>query len=309
MKAVKGFRVLLLSLPLYSLIFFPYNAINALDAIYLKPRAVVENSSVNLSDIARLPKGMLDVIIFPLPEEPSQLTPALIKEKLPEGYSDFSVLGSNTLLIPLSRSFSKDEIQESLLSEILHKTKMSEDSLRLSYDGEEVHLPGKGVDIKWGGFPNRLTPGKKIFSLDVWFKGQRIYSKRLTFLVEYKITAIATKRHIQRLSVFNADDIEVKEFFTSENPSDLIIDKIIGMTALTNLKAGELIRKKHVRNVFTIERGSEVEIVYFSDNIVVKGKGTAKESGNTGDMVQVLSKSSKTMLKGKVSEKGWVVVE
>ena len=53
----------------YNVIFFT-NPLISSDAIYLKPRAIIHGNLVYLSNIARLPDGVVDIPIFETPEEP-----------------------------------------------------------------------------------------------------------------------------------------------------------------------------------------------------------------------------------------------
>ncbi|MDX1958299.1 MAG: flagellar basal body P-ring formation chaperone FlgA [Leptospiraceae bacterium] len=296
-----------LSREIFFLILLPISYLpNFADPIYLKPRAIISNPVVKLSDIARVPKSMSDKELFSTPEEPMILNSTDVKNLFPE---QVDVLGSNVLIIPLVQKFDKEELVDSIKQELISKTNRSESEIRISYEGEEIFLPAKNVEFRWSSIAKDLTPGKKIFSLETWFKGNRIYSNRLKFSVEFKVKGLFTKKDLSRLTILKDSDIIQKEFYTLDNPTDIVLENIVGMTLLAPLREGDLIRKKHVRNLHTIERGSDVDLVYISDNILVKGRGTAKESGNTGQEIKVQSKSNGQIIKGIVNEKGWVQVE
>jgi flagella basal body P-ring formation protein FlgA len=279
------------------------------DAIYLKPRAIVYGNQVYLSNIARLPDGVVDIPIFESPDEPITYTSEEISKKLPLELSSRKVLGTNCNLIPLNKKFLKKEIENSFLGEVSKRDNIDAENLKVTYVGEDIFFPAKGVEIKWGNIPKNMTPGNKIFTLDAWKDASRIYSIRTKFLVEMKISAYVVSKKILRNQVVTEKEIEKKDIFISETISDLISSPITGMTALSNLEEGDILRKKHLREVFTIQRGSNVEIIFLEGNLLVATKATARDSGNTGDKIRVQSKSSGTLLLGTIKAEGTVLID
>ncbi|MCB1143744.1 MAG: flagellar basal body P-ring formation protein FlgA [Leptospiraceae bacterium] len=280
------------------------------DPIYLFPRSVVQNDKVKLSDIARLPNGMEDREILTTPEEPIVLTPSGVSDLLGPTESGRVVLGSNCLVIPLLKRYSDSEILESITEEIISRTEIDRENFRIQFiDEETVFLPPKGVRLSWASFPKKLSAGKKIFHLDVWKDEKKIYTRKIRFLIELKMTAYFVKNRIAKNSILSKEDVEEKSFFTSRTHRDLYSGKIEGVTALASLEEGDKIRKKHVRLLHDVERGSSVEVIYREGGLVVVGKGIAKESGNAGEPIRVRAKSSGVLLKGTISENGMVVIQ
>ena len=295
----------------YNVIFviFFTNPIISSDAIYLKPRAIIHGNLVYLSNIARLPDGVVDIPIFETPEEPTSYTSDEISKKLPPELSSRKVLGTNCTLIPLTKKFLKKEIENSFLGEISKRDHLDPENLKVTYLGDDIFFPARGVEIKWGNIPKNMTPGNKIFTLDAWKDSSRIYSTRTKFLVEMKISAYVVSKKILRNQVVTEKEIEKKDIFISETISDLVTAPITGMTALSNLEEGDILRKKHLREVFTIQRGSNVEIIFLEGNLLVATKATARDSGNTGDKIRVQSKSSGTLLLGTIKAEGTVLID
>jgi flagellar basal body P-ring formation protein FlgA len=279
------------------------------DAIYLKSRALVTGSWVQLSHIGRLPEGVVDIPLFETPDEPILLTADDISRKLPPELSSRKVLGTQCLLVPLTKKFLKEEIQISFLREVSQKEGIHPDDIKVTYLGEDIFFPSRGVEIKWGNIPKNMSPGNKIFTLDAWKNGNRIYSSRTKFLVEIKTSAYVAIKKIIRNHVVSEADIVKKDIFLSESISDLITQPVSGMTALANLEDGDVIRKKHLREVFTVQRGSNVEIIYIEGSLLVATKATARDSGNTGDKIRVQSKSSGTFLTGTIRAEGTVLID
>lgn len=293
----------------FILLFTFFSSLYSSDAIYLKTKAYIKTKEVMLSSIARLPDGVVDIPIFPTPTLPVKLTPPDVQKLLPRELSDRKVFGSDCYLVPLNKLFTKDEIEESFYRELVLHYNKNPENIKVKYLGDELLFPEKGVELKWGNMPRLLNPGQKIFTLDAWREEKRIYTVHTKFLLEEKtLTPIATRK-INRFEVLQIGDIALKETFLSESIPDLYSGPLIGITALSSLEEGDLIRKRHVREIHTVEKGSQVEVYYAEGNLLVVSRGTARESGNTGQKIKVQTKSGGNLLIGIVTGDGKVLIE
>ena len=176
-----------------------FYSLSASDAIYIKPKAFITGKDIYLSNISKLPDGIADIYLTATPSEPITLTPDEVYKLLPTELADRKVLGSSCQIIPLNKKFLKEDIEKSFLFEISEKEKINPDDIRITYFGDDLFFPDKGVELKWGNIPKNITPGQKIFTLDAWKDNNRVYSVRTKFLVELKITAPVANRKINRL--------------------------------------------------------------------------------------------------------------
>lgn len=291
------------------LLFFFHFSIdsNTTENIYLRPRVILSHNVTQLSKLAILPKELQDVEII-LPNQSFQeLKESDLFALLPNSYQTCRILGGKTEIIILDQKFTKEEITESLTEEIKKRLKQ-EDEFRITYLGDEIYLPS-GLTKEWANFPKDLTGGTKIFTLNAIKNGRRIYSQRLKFRLEKKIQVAIVKKQVPRFHVIQKEDVELRSFYTEENEKDLINFIPEGFAALVNLEPEMMLRKKHLRIIQAVQRGSEVETVYTTGNITVKGKAIAKQNGNIGDTIQLSSIPHNVQLKGKIIEKGVVEVE
>lgn len=279
------------------------------DAIYLKSKAYIKSKEVYLSHIARLPDGIVDIPIFETPSSPVIFSPSDVAKLLPKELSDRKVFGSDCYIIPLNKKFTKEEIEESFFRELVIHYNKKPDAIRVQFTGEDLYFPDRGVELRWGNLPKNLSPGQKIFTLDAYKDEKRIYSVRARFLLEEKVQTPIASRKIGRFEVLADGDIIYKETFVSENLTDIYNGPLIGITALSNLDDGEIIKKRHVREIHKVEKGSGVDIYYAEGNLVVVTRATARESGNTGQKIKVQSKSSGVILTGIISGDGKVLIE
>lgn len=281
---------------------------------YIRPRAIIEaispdvEKSIPLSKILVLPKGQKDAnILLKSNESHLILDEEQITNLLPESYRDFQILGGKCEVLFLNQSFSGEELEESLQTELQkHNTDNSE--FRITYLGGTVQLPS-GFEKKWGNFPREMSPGTKIFTLNSWKQNKRIYSTRLKFKIEKKIIIGIVAKRVDRFHLIQKEDVEMKSIFTEESARDLVTEDPTGLAALTILEPGMILRKKHIRLVRAVEKGSEIETIYTSGNITVKGKAIAKSSGNPGDRIEAKSLPGNVILRGVVKSRGTMEVE
>jgi len=278
------------------------------NSLYLKPRVILEKPVVKLSDIARLHKDLQDRVIFEKLDELKILSLEDVKSMLPDS-SEITFYGKECILIPLNKKYSKEEILDSLEKEFHSKLGVSDKEAKIHYLGEEENLPAAGVELRWNNIPKRVTPGQKIFSLDFYVEKDRVYSKKLKFLVETPMTTVVAARSISRNAKLTKDDFEVKTFYSADSIPDGFQKDISGYTAIVAITEGSVIRKKQIREIHLVEKGAEVDVVYMKGALFVRGKGIAKNSANEGESVKVTSLSTNHLLTGKAMDKGVVVIE
>ncbi|MCP5495960.1 MAG: flagellar basal body P-ring formation protein FlgA [Leptospiraceae bacterium] len=279
------------------------------NAVYLKTRVFLEKDTVLLSDIARLGKDVGDRIIVQKLDSPTQISANSLEQELNQDDSGISVYGKECLVVPMNAVYQKDELVESLYKEILSKSNLVEGDFKITYLGNSIILPSSGVELRWANFPHSLNSGYRIFSLDVLFNKSKIFTQRLKFLIEKKITLPIAKRDIPKDTIISKDDFEYKSQFLSDLDQGFATHDITGYTALVNIASDTVIKKKQVKKMFMVEKGEEVDIVYTKGGLVVKGKGRARQSGNVGDTIQVTGHGGRNILKVRVASKGVVVIE
>ncbi len=288
-------------------LLFSFQILSA-NSVYLKPRVILEKATVKLSDIARLHKDVKDRVVFENLEELKILSLEDLQAILPDS-SELTFYGKECILIPLNKKYSKEEILDSLEKEFYSKLGVTEAEAKIRYLGEEENLPANGVTLKWNNIPKKLTPGQKIFSLDFYVEKDKVYSKKLKFLVETQLTTVVAAKSISRNAKLTKNDFTLKTFFSADAIPDGFNSDISGYTAIVAISEGSVIRKKQIREIHLVEKGSEVDVVYIKGALFVRGKGIAKNSANEGESVKVVSLSSSHLLTGKAMDKGVVVIE
>lgn len=84
--------------------------------------------------------------------------------------------------------------------------------------------------------------------------------------------------------------------------------KLSSLRLLSDLTAGSVLQRDNVEPVSLVEAGDKVLAVYSGKGVKIDSYGVAKQSGNEGDMIQVLIPSIGTELPAKVTRTGSVEI-
>ncbi|TGK15365.1 flagellar basal body P-ring formation protein FlgA [Leptospira fluminis] len=279
--------------------------LHAIETAYLRGKLLTEKKEVRLSEIARLPDGSEDPVVLKNLEAPVILRP----EEMQRSFPKFHFSGKETLVLPMNSELDSKDLEESLYKEISKVSHESEQEFRITYIGGERTVPASGVELRWAGIPQTVHAGQIVASLDYYFQQRKVHTQRIKFKVEKKTSAYFAKKAILKGEKLDADSLEERTVFVEESFTDGIGPESIGATALKDLPPGELLRKKHVRFLFDVQRGGDVQMVYTRGNLVLKAKTKALSSGNVGDSVEVTSYSKDGKLSARVVEKNTVLLE
>ncbi len=285
---------------------YSFNSLFSAEILFLKPKAILNRSIVNLSDLVRLDGKIPDRIIFQNLNSIIKLSKEELSEKL---NSEFTIRGSDCLILPIIEEYSKSEIESSLVEELSTKFSMDKTKTRISYLGDSKKFPSENAKLEWDLKNFRPTLGQKLLSLDVYTEGAKIYSFKLKFLLEEKKSSYFAKSDIPKGKLISESDLELREEFSSEAGKSLALNEIVGMQSISKIPSNTLFQKKHFNHAKLITRGSAVEMVYLKGNLFVKGQGIAKNSASEGELVKVTSNSNHQTILCRAMEKGVVVVE
>lgn len=304
---------------LFSLVLsLPIQAKEKENRVYLKPKTIVGNSEIRLSDFTNW-KGNWNPILFQNLQYPLVLEPDTLKESLNTRYKketgedlSFEVMGKEGILLPKTSVVGKKELERSLWKELQESVDVSlgeeGQSVRLSSEKESLHTIS-GTKLVWRNTGRTLHAGKRLFPLDYYFEGKMVHSESVPFLIEEKKRAYFTTREIPSKAVLTEADVALKEFFTADHNREYLEESPVGKTALGVLLGDSAIERKQVRTLHTIERGQEVQLVYTAGNLLLKIKTRALASGNRGDEISVLNLTSQKIIKARVQNEGICLLE
>lgn len=285
--------------------------------VYLKPRTIVFSPQIKLSDITNW-KGEEDPILFSNLNSPKILKPDELKSILQKEFDKSSnrcsvcdqidILGKEAIILPKTKSVSKEELETALKDFLAMNMEIDLKDFRF-YAEQKNNLVVAGGETRFRKIGKTLHGGRRLFPLDTYLEGKLVYSESIPFLIEEKKQAYFTTKEIPAKEIIVAEDVELKEFFSAEFGREFVLENPIGKTALSALPAGYPIERKQIRLLNTVERGSEVALVYTTGNIMLKIKARALASGNPGDRIPVLNTVSQKRIEAVVQTDGVCLLE
>ncbi|EPG74785.1 flagella basal body P-ring formation protein FlgA [Leptospira fainei serovar Hurstbridge str. BUT 6] len=277
----------------------------AMEAVYLRGKLLTEKKEVLLSEIAKMPDRMQDKIVLRNLESPVLLRPEDIQKLFP----NVSISGKETLILPLNSELDAKDLEDSVAKEIAKLTQEKGAEYRITYLDGERSVPASGIDLRWAGLPQVIHAGQIVASLDFYFQQRKVHTQRIKFKIEKKASVFFAKKAVLKGQKLDTDSLEERTVFLEEAFTDGIGMESVGSTALKDLQAGELLRRKHVRFLYDVQRGGDIQLVYTRGNLVVKAKTKALTSGNVGELVEVSSHAKEGKLTARVVEKNTVLLE
>jgi flagella basal body P-ring formation protein FlgA len=91
-------------------------------------------------------------------------------------------------------------------------------------------------------------------------------------------------------------------------PIAMVPEDVEGKVARRTLLPGRLIPLSYLREAYTVEAGSPVDIVFVSDGLVISVAGVPLQPGSVGDLIRVRNVDSGAVLTGTVMADGTVRV-
>ncbi|TGL64019.1 flagellar basal body P-ring formation chaperone FlgA [Leptospira sarikeiensis] len=300
-----NFRFFILFFLLAGLFVSGSEKVEGMEAVYLRGKLLTQKKEVLLSEIAKLPDGVQDKIVIRNLQNPVIVRPESLKEVLP----GVPVSGKETLILPLNSELDPEDLEDSLKKEVSKLPQDKEGDFKISYLNGDRWIPSQGVDLKWAGLPQVIHPGQIVASLDFYFENRKVHTQRIKFKLERRMSALFAKREIHKGQKLVSEDLEERTVYMEESFTDGLSEKDLGSTALRDMQAGELLRKKQFRFLFDVQRGGDVNLVYTKGNLMIKSKTKALSSGNIGEIVDVSSHSKEGKISARVVEKGTVLLE
>lgn len=280
--------------------------------IYIKPRTITTERQIRLSSFTNW-KNEFDPILYTDLQTPKAITPIELSDLLTSKQKElqrpnestfiqFEVLGKEGKILPKSKKITAFELEKTLKAYLL-EIGIPLDHLRIHSSNRDITVI-EGTEVRFRKMGKTIHGGKRLFPLDMYFEGKLVYSEPVAFEIEEKKSAYFTKVEIPTKQVITEEDIELREFYTSDHNREFVEESPVGKTALNVLLEDKPIEKKQIRLLHTVERGSEVSLVFTTGNILLKVKARALASGNVGDRIPLLNSISQKKIEGVVQKEG-----
>ncbi len=145
--------------------------------------------------------------------------------------------------------------------------------------------------------------GRKVFT--AYFKqGGKNFIGTVFAYVDKKVMTLVAQKRLSRGDKVNLEDFEVKEMYLTTlpqdyiSPSDLKGEEILKVP----LAKGEILRKTHLEQEYSIRKGDKIKIVRNSRKIYLEFPGLALQDAKYGEQVKVRNLSSNKIIYGTAKE-------
>ncbi len=128
------------------------------------------------------------------------------------------------------------------------------------------------------------------------------------FFTKVEVPVISS--NISRGTIISKNDIDWIEARENEVARNVIVDdkEIIGKEASRNLRSGNMISSKDLREPVLVEKGSLVTISYVTPYLRLTARGLATENGARNQVIKITNLQTKKTILAKVTEKDMVSI-
>ena len=288
-------------LKLFILAFFISGTDVRAYSLYLKNVAVLKNGNVYIKDIARvdgeeLPGRISSQKIFQSETGPRYVSRSdvlTVLAQLPEKMHQ--VYGRGVWILPLTKKIQGQELSSMLLKEIQKIPAASKVKnslvLRLDPDAEIECFENCKIDFNLPSDLDRLFAGKRVVSADITseLRGKKVILHRQRFVISVlkKIEVPVAARDLEIGMRITDADFRMEERELDPDEINHAEGKLTGRRVLAAVQKDQILRNSSVQFQPTVRRGQSLEVVFQTENIVLKMKSFAGSDGEIGDIIPV----------------------
>ncbi len=146
--------------------------------------------------------------------------------------------------------------------------------------------------------------------VDLYVNGESYAKTSVSGRFFAKVEVPIISSNLTRGSIISKNDIDWIEVRESTVARNVLVDdkEIIGMEASRNLRSGNMISSKDLREPVLIEKGALVTISYVTPYLKLTAKGLATENGAKNQVIKITNLQTKKTILAKVIEKDMVSI-
>ena len=179
----------------------------------------------------------------------------------------------------------------------------------------EVSLPASrlAVDGDWTVTVDRtepLTPGTNLIDVTIVTGERRHHVAARVTLHVFARTAVAARR-ISPDRPVPADALVWAWRDLALTPEGAVVDsaEVAGMVATAEVRAGEVLRRRHLASAPLVRSGELVDLVIRRGSVTVSVRGSCRQDGRLDDVVSVRNELTGQLIAGRVTGPGRVTVQ
>ncbi|MGP9822535.1 flagellar basal body P-ring formation chaperone FlgA [Salinarimonas sp. NSM] len=213
-----------------------------------------------------------------------------------------------------ARRIGQEAVAAALSERIAETAMLPSDEIEIAFDGTppgllvspEATEPVAITDLAWDPSTRRFTATAYVGPSPAERRAQAAVSGVARQVVPVAVLA----RSIARGEPIRADDYRIERRAVERVPADTRLDaiEVDGRVARRSLTAGALLRQGDLERPMLVERNGTVLMVYESGSLTLTLRGTSRQAGAEGEVVDVENPVSGRIVQGAVIGPGTVRV-
>ena len=318
MKLISGSKTYCVSVAIFMFVVLGQSQVNGNTVdkvIKIRKQVAVVTDKLYLKDLASnaqaLQDGLKDIAIMDAP--PMGKTAKLALVDLAYKLQQYSSLLDKKLRGPESieirRRMNWGKIQarlEELRRQIKSKSPWNEWMIDVEFGRDDKSVIS---NLSGDRFQVQMVKTEKVLgevplyiaALDTNDRGGK--QSRVTPVIKRKVQGVVLKESKERGSTLKASDLKTADLWVEGNPKKIYndISSCAGRQLSRRLGSGQMLKKEHIVEPLSAERGDLVMVDFNHDNLQIQVKVQALESGRKGERVRVRNPNSNKVFSVKLT--------
>lgn len=249
--------------------------------------------------------GAIYIAYAPQPGESLQIPGERVRSLIASYSPDIRVEGPETVRVTRGHALiSKEQLRDMFVAAVIRQTGLSSERVKvpaISPD-EDIRIPDGDSRVNLEFSPGETFRRRATARLTITVNRRPWKSLFITGNIELYGPAVKVSRAIKRGERIEAGDLIVEDVNLAQQPDSLITNPrdVLGMEALTALKAGQVLTETQVQAPVLVNRGDMVTLVVRMPNMTVTARGVAQQAGRRKQAIKVLNIASNKVVYGQV---------
>lgn len=190
---------------------------------------------------------------------------------------------------------------------------MAPGTVHLTFDDRDASLLDLNLDTNRFEIQplSNLDSDRVELSVRVWSQGRIVHRQSISVRPMFRTDVVVLRRDVSRGDVLHEEDCLVeRRWITPIQASTLCgFVQAIGRVAGMPLKAGDVLKKKHVKRDVLVRRGDRVIVRCLVGGVVITLDAEARSDGADGDLIELRKLGERATFMARVSGPGAAILD
>lgn len=295
-------------------------SLNLLESVSISSQKIYLADLVDLSDLNEELVQRLEMVVVgsaPLPGRSRRVSKSLILTRLKKDNLEDKVTLSGEGGVEVVREY--NAISGSMITELLKQyaydnftSEVKEIRIEVLNTPNDIIIPSFSASISFEIPKGVIKRGRSIIYVIV--SSESGYTKRIPITVNVRTfeDVLISKHQLNRNSELKAKDVKVELRETTKAGSNKYItsiEDVKSMSLVRGVSMNRILRFDMFRIPPMITRGSQLDLMIITKNVVIHTKALAREEGQLNDIIEVQPLPTGNKVKAKIIDRTTVVAE